>query len=112
MSVATASAVLRVRLTSTISRALPRVTAASAMALPTFPVPTMPSFMSDLAIQGGYEPMLGTRRCPPRMWLCEAPTGRSGPAHLQAVGSRRLCAVIEHDGVLRLGEEQPPLDQD
>src|SRR4029077_11494886 len=45
MSVATASAVLRVRLTSTISRALLRVTAASAMAQPTLPVPTTPSFM-------------------------------------------------------------------
>jgi hypothetical protein len=35
----------RVRLTSTISRALPRVTAASAIAQPTLPVPMMPSFM-------------------------------------------------------------------
>jgi hypothetical protein len=45
MSVATASAVRRVRFTSTISRALPRATAASAMAHPTLPVPMMPSFM-------------------------------------------------------------------
>src|SRR5260370_668582 len=50
MSVATASAVLRVRLTSTISRALPRVTAASAMAHPTWPVPTMPSFIRLLRL--------------------------------------------------------------
>src|ERR1700730_794316 len=45
MSVATASAVRRVRLTSTISRALPRVTAASAIAQPTLPVPMMASFI-------------------------------------------------------------------
>src|ERR1700761_9071527 len=45
MSVATASAVLRVRLTSTISRALPRLTAAMAQAQPTVPAPMMPSFM-------------------------------------------------------------------
>src|ERR1700722_830490 len=45
MSVATASAVRRVRLTSMISRALPRATAASAIARPTLPVPMMPSFM-------------------------------------------------------------------
>jgi hypothetical protein len=45
MSVATASAVRRVRFTSTISRALPRVTAASAIAHPTLPVPMMPSFI-------------------------------------------------------------------
>src|ERR1700686_4165838 len=48
MSVATASAVRRVRFTSTISRALPRATAASAMAHPTLPVPIMPSFMAGL----------------------------------------------------------------
>src|SRR5690348_3979620 len=45
MSVATASAILRVRLTSTTSRALPRMTVAMAQAQPTFPVPTMPIFM-------------------------------------------------------------------
>src|SRR5450759_1726885 len=45
MSVATASAVLRVLFTSTISRALPRAIAASAVAHPTFPVPMIPSFM-------------------------------------------------------------------
>src|SRR5277367_5802493 len=50
MSVATASAVRRVRFTSTISRALPRVTAASAMAHPTLPVPMMPSFMRSLRV--------------------------------------------------------------
>src|SRR6266478_9069764 len=44
MSVATASAVLRLRLTSTISRALPRLTAAMAQAQPTLPVPIMPIF--------------------------------------------------------------------
>src|SRR5262249_20534621 len=45
MSVATASAVLRVRLTRTISRALPRVTAAIAHAQPTLPVPIIPIFI-------------------------------------------------------------------
>src|SRR6266576_5211880 len=45
MSVATASAVLRSRLTRTISRALPRLTAAIAQALPTLPVPTIPIFL-------------------------------------------------------------------
>jgi hypothetical protein len=39
---------LSFRLTRTISRALPRVTAASAMAFPTFPVPMMPSFIAAL----------------------------------------------------------------
>src|SRR5215467_14844520 len=46
MSVATASAVLRLRLSKTISRALPRLTAAMAQAQPTLPVPIMPIFMS------------------------------------------------------------------
>jgi len=50
MSVATASAVFLVRFTSTISRALPRVTAASAVAQPTLPVPMMPSFMDLLPV--------------------------------------------------------------
>src|SRR5690242_9961826 len=49
MSVATACAVLRVRLTTTICRALPRVTAANAQAQPTLPVPMMPSFMAQLS---------------------------------------------------------------
>src|ERR1700758_1453532 len=44
MSVATASAVLRSRLTRTISRALPRLTAAIAQAQPTLPVPIIPIF--------------------------------------------------------------------
>src|SRR3979490_2093412 len=42
MSVATASARLRVRSTRTISRALPRLTAAIAQAQPTAPTPTIP----------------------------------------------------------------------
>jgi hypothetical protein len=46
MSVATASDVYRVRLTKTISRALPRTVAAMAQAQPTFPVPTIPIFIS------------------------------------------------------------------
>src|SRR5215813_14204060 len=46
MSVATASAVLRLRLSKTISRALPRLTAAMAQAQPTLPVPIMPIFTS------------------------------------------------------------------
>src|SRR5262249_42875553 len=45
MSVATASAVLRLRLMRTISRALPRVTAAIAHAQPTLPVPIIPIFI-------------------------------------------------------------------
>src|SRR5262249_24675383 len=44
MSLATASAVLRLRLTRTISRALPRLTAAMAQAQPTLPVPIIPIF--------------------------------------------------------------------
>src|SRR5438270_12077519 len=56
MSVATASAVLRVRLTSTISRALPRVRAAIAHAQPTLPAPIMPIF-TDFSAVG-----LSTRR--------------------------------------------------
>src|SRR5262249_13484026 len=46
MSVATASAVLRLRLTRTISPALPRLTAAIAHAQPTLPVPIIPIFMA------------------------------------------------------------------
>src|SRR5262252_1284221 len=46
MSVATASAVLRLRLSKTISQALPRLTAAMAQAQPTLPVPIMPIFTS------------------------------------------------------------------
>src|SRR5215831_2559554 len=46
MSVATASAVLQLRLSKTISRALPRLTAAMAQAQPTLPVPIMPIFTS------------------------------------------------------------------
>src|SRR5262245_4322257 len=46
MSVATASAVLRLRLSKTISRPLPRLTAAMPQAQPTLPVPIMPIFMS------------------------------------------------------------------
>src|SRR5262249_46258572 len=68
MSVATASAVLRVRLTSTISRALPRVTAASAIAHPTWPVPTMPSFIRLLHLD------FRIRADPVSLfpWLCRA----------------------------------------
>src|ERR1700688_3851647 len=44
-----------VRLTSTISRALPRATAASAMAQPTFPVPMMPSFMGVSVLAFGRQ---------------------------------------------------------
>src|SRR5919198_4269992 len=47
MSVATASAVLRERLTRTISRALPRLSAAIAHAQPTLPVPIIPIFMTS-----------------------------------------------------------------
>src|SRR5262245_65839400 len=56
MSVATASAVLRSRLTRTISRALPRLTAAIAQAQPTLPVPIIPIFTAA-SIAGS------TRRC-------------------------------------------------
>jgi hypothetical protein len=49
--VATTSAVLRVRLTSTISRALPRLTAAIAQAQPTVPVPIIPIFMMVQPVQ-------------------------------------------------------------
>src|SRR6266508_6819675 len=51
MSVATASGVLRVRLTRTISRALPRVSAAMAHAQPTLPVPIIPIF-TGLSVAG------------------------------------------------------------
>src|SRR5262245_17282456 len=51
MSVATASARLRVRLIRTISRALPRIVAAIAHAQPTLPAPTIPIFM-DVSISG------------------------------------------------------------
>src|SRR5207247_431143 len=51
MSVATASAVLRERLTSTISRALPRLSAAIAHAQPTLPVPIIPIF-TGLSVAG------------------------------------------------------------
>src|SRR5262245_60743707 len=51
MSVATASARLRVRLIKTISRALPRIVAAIAHAQPTLPAPTIPIFM-DVSIFG------------------------------------------------------------
>src|SRR6266436_10036463 len=50
MSVATASAVFRVRLTRTISRALPRTTAAMAEAQPTLPVPTIPIFIGPSGV--------------------------------------------------------------
>src|SRR5712672_2943757 len=45
ISVATVSAVFRVPLTRTISRALPRTAAAMAQAQPTLPVPTIPIFI-------------------------------------------------------------------
>src|SRR6267143_2300305 len=50
MSVATASAVFRVRLTRTISRALPRTAAAMAEAQPTLPVPTIPIFIGPSGV--------------------------------------------------------------
>src|SRR5467141_4993178 len=50
MSVATASAVSRVRLTRTISRALPRTAAAMAEAQPTLPVPTIPIFIGPSGV--------------------------------------------------------------
>src|SRR5262252_9210035 len=63
MSVATASAVLRLRLTRTISRALPRLTAAIAQAQPTLPVPIIPIFMA--ASIAGNQPA-GDRGVPDR----------------------------------------------
>src|SRR3954453_15569493 len=59
MSVATASAVLRVRLTRTISRALPRVTAAIAQAQPTLPVPIIPIF-TGLSVASALHAAEGT----------------------------------------------------
>src|SRR5919197_5130557 len=58
MSVATASAVLRERLTRTISRALPRLRAAIAHAQPTLPVPIIPIFMG-LSVAGALDAARG-----------------------------------------------------
>src|SRR5215470_7941805 len=58
MSVATALAVLGSRLTKTISRALPRMTAAMAQAQPTLPVPTIPIFMDVSVCQAVDPPMV------------------------------------------------------
>src|SRR6516165_12328922 len=55
MSVATACAVLRVRLARTISRALPRITAAMAHAQPTLPAPTIPIFILALRLAAPRE---------------------------------------------------------
>src|SRR5690349_1337305 len=61
MSVATASAVLGSRLTRTISRALPRTTAAIAQAHPTLPVPTIPIFM-DISVCHAVDPPMASLR--------------------------------------------------
>jgi hypothetical protein len=52
ISVATASAVLRVRFTKTIARALLRRVAAIAQAHPTLPAPTIPIFIVLSEIYG------------------------------------------------------------
>src|SRR5437016_3935581 len=80
MSVATASAVLRVRLTSTISRALPRVRAAIAQAQPTLPVPIMPIFTDFSAVAPS------TRRCSDR-----SPPRPAGDRAAQPRSTRRQC---------------------
>src|SRR6266436_4491142 len=64
ISVATASAVFRVRLTRTISRALPRTAAAMAEAQPTLPVPTIPIFI---------DPSLSTVIARLPSWLAASP---------------------------------------
>src|SRR5438067_13477248 len=65
MSVATASAVFGLRLTRTISRALPRMTAAIAQAQPTLPVPTIPIFM-DVSVCHAVDPPAAARARPRR----------------------------------------------
>jgi hypothetical protein len=64
MSVATASAVFRVRLTNTISRALPRSAAAMAQAHPTLPVPTIPIFMDPPVTRRFVEMIAGSLSAP------------------------------------------------
>src|SRR6266566_3639780 len=74
MSVATASAVLRSRLTRTISRALPRLTAAIAQAQPTLPVPIIPIFTAaSIAGSTAGVPPFAVRGAPAnRSLLCHA----------------------------------------
>src|SRR6516225_8044436 len=74
MSVATASAVLRSRLTRTISRALPRLTAAIAQAQPTLPVPIIPIFTPPpLRDRPAGVPSFAVRGAPAnRSLLCHA----------------------------------------
>src|SRR5258705_13390044 len=105
MSVAPASAVLRLRLTSTISRALPRLTAAMAQAQPTLPVPIMPIFTGFSMLA------LSRRRC----------SGRSRHVHGRSwfyAQKRRknrllLCnaGCLEQEPHAPLGFVDPILDQ-
>src|SRR6516164_2486814 len=94
MSVATASAVLRLRLTRTISRALPRLTAAMAQAQPTLPVPIIPILMAASIARS-------TRRC---AVVCRslAPANRSLPCH---------AGRLEQEPGAPLGLVDPVLDQ-
>src|SRR5262249_20568053 len=94
MSVATASAVLRLRLTKTIWRALRRLTAAMAQAQPTLPVPIIPIFMAA-SIAGS------THRC---AIVCRhgAPANRSLPCH---------AGRLEQEPGPPLGLVDPVLDQ-
>src|SRR5258708_17906351 len=105
MSVATASAVLRLRLTSTISRALPRLTAAMAQAQPTLPVPIMPIFTGFARLA------LSRRRCSGR------PRHVHGRSWFYAQKRRKnrllLCnaGCLEQEPHAPLGFVDPILDQ-
>src|SRR5215469_18202549 len=95
MSVATASAILRLRLTKTIWRALPRLTAAMAQAQPTLPVPIIPILMAASIARS-------TRRCAVVCRSFGAPANRSLPCH---------AGRLEQEPGAPLGLVDPVLDQ-
>src|SRR6516164_11828633 len=109
MSVATASAVLRLRLTRTISCALPRLTAAIAQAQPTLPVPIIPIF-TDLSVAA-----LSTRRRPDRFRTLYAKKAYPADARASCATVKpslpRNAGRFEQEPGASLGLVDPVLDQ-
>src|SRR5215475_6867403 len=98
MSVATASARLRVRLIKTISRALPRIVAAMAHAQPTLPAPTIPIFM-DVSIFS-YQLVRCGHRSQKLALHAYAPLSASAPPSIAILGADRASRPCQAPSAL------------
>src|SRR5262249_46878763 len=119
MSVATASAVLRLRVIRTISRALPRVTAAIAHAQPTLPVPIIPIFIlpsfrrllsrrfGGLAAGNPGRDRLGRRRCAPSF----PALGRGPSVGFRVIGGAGTARHIVRHHLESAGDALPVVDR-